>query len=249
MQVDGLAIVLRPRPRAEAADLGAALVRRHARSVWGTFLPLYLVLVALALGTVEIAGWLPGLLIFWLKPWLDRSLLFILSRAVFGQPTRWADLWARRGQVLGGQLLRTLLWRRFSPWRAFTQAIEQLEGQRGAARRKRRAQLLHARRGAAGAMQFVFANVEAALGLGLLSMLVWFAPEGSARDAMNWILESSGTAESLLAAAAYVLVVGVLEPFYVAAGFTMYLNRRVELEAWDIEQEFRHAVARRAVEG
>jgi hypothetical protein len=31
----------------------------------------------------------------------------------------------------------------------------------------------------------------------------------------------------------------VLEPFYVAAGFAMYLNRRVELEAWDIEQEFR----------
>jgi hypothetical protein len=35
----------------------------------------------------------------------------------------------------------------------------------------------------------------------------------------------------------------VLEPFYVAAGFAMYLNRRVELEAWDIEQEFRLAFA------
>ena len=38
---------------------------------------------------------------------------------------------------------------------------------------------------------------------------------------------------------AYAIVVGVLEPFYVGAGFAMYLNRRVELEAWDIEQEFR----------
>ena len=35
-----------------------------------------------------------------------------------------------------------------------------------------------------------------------------------------------------------------MEPFYVAAGFAMYLNRRVELEAWDIEQEFRRAFAR-----
>ena len=34
-----------------------------------------------------------------------------------------------------------------------------------------------------------------------------------------------------------------LEPFYVAAGFAMYLNRRAELEAWDIEQEFRRAFA------
>jgi thiosulfate reductase cytochrome b subunit len=40
---------------------------------------------------------------------------------------------------------------------------------------------------------------------------------------------------------AYVAVVLFLEPFYVASGFAMYLNRRAELEAWDIEQELRHA--------
>jgi hypothetical protein len=42
------------------------------------------------------------------------------------------------------------------------------------------------------------------------------------------------------------VVVGALEPFYVAAGFCMYLNRRVELEAWDIEQAFRDAFAPKA---
>jgi hypothetical protein len=40
---------------------------------------------------------------------------------------------------------------------------------------------------------------------------------------------------------AYALVVLLLEPFYVAAGFAMYLNRRAQLEAWDIEQELRRA--------
>ena len=35
-----------------------------------------------------------------------------------------------------------------------------------------------------------------------------------------------------------------LEPFYVGAGFAIYLNRRAELEAWDIEQEFRRAFSR-----
>ena len=42
---------------------------------------------------------------------------------------------------------------------------------------------------------------------------------------------------------AYAIAVLFLEPFYVAAGFAMYLNRRAELEAWDIEQEFRRAFA------
>jgi hypothetical protein len=43
------------------------------------------------------------------------------------------------------------------------------------------------------------------------------------------------------AALAYAIVIAFLEPFYVAAGFAMYLNRRAELEAWDVEQELRRA--------
>ena len=52
------------------------------------------------------------------------------------------------------------------------------------------------------------------------------------------------SSRSLRFSIAYVLAVLFLEPFYVAAGFGMYLNRRAELEAWDIEQEFRRAFAR-----
>jgi len=243
MRVDGLAIALRPRPMAEAADLGAALVRQHASSVWRSFLPLYAVVVVLALCTAEFATWLPATLIFMLKPWLDRSLLFILSRAVFGQATRWADLWQQRRAVWGGQLLRSLLWRRLSPWRAYTQAVEQLEGQRGSARRKRREQMLRGRRGAAAGLQFVFANVEMALYLAVLSIALWFAPEGSLKNVFGWLGDSDSVLSSVLVATAYATVVGLLEPFYVGAGFAMYLNRRVELEAWDIEQEFRRDFA------
>ncbi|MEJ8845762.1 hypothetical protein [Variovorax rhizosphaerae] len=242
MRVDGLAIALRPRTMAEAADLGAALVRQHASSVWRSFLPLYAVVVLLALCTAEFATWLPATLIFMLKPWLDRSLLFILSRAVFGQATRWADLWDQRRTVWGGQLLRSLFWRRLSPWRSYTQAIEQLEGQRGGARRKRRDQMLRGRRGAATGLQFAFANAEMALYMAVLSIALWFAPEGSLRSVFGWIVDDS-VLSSVLVASAYATVVGLLEPFYVGAGFAMYLNRRVELEAWDIEQEFRRDFA------
>ena len=44
--------------------------------------------------------------------------------------------------------------------------------------------------------------------------------------------------------ACFAIAVAIVEPFFVGAGFAMYLNRRVELEAWDIEQEFRLAFAR-----
>lgn len=240
MRVEGLTLALRPRPMAEAADLGAVLVRTHARSVWGSYLPAFAAVVVLALATVEIAGWLPSLLIFCLKPWLDRVLLFSLSRAVFGQPTRWADVWAARSQVLWGQLLETLTLRRLSPWRSFTLPIAQLEGQRGKPRRARRTQLLRGKRPAAAGMHLAFSNVEMALYLGAFAVGLWFAPQGTGRGLFWWLLEESAGA-SVLTTLMYAGAVLAVEPFYVAAGFAMYLNRRVELEAWDIEQEFRRA--------
>lgn len=226
---------------AEAADLGALLVRTHARSVWFTFAPVLGAALLFALATVDIAPWLPTFVLFWLKPWLDRSLLFILSRAVFGQETRFADLWQQRRPVWGAQWFETLTLRRLSPWRSFTQAVMQLEGQRGKERRKRRAQLLRGKRGSAAGMHFAFANTEFALFAGLASMVIWFAPEGMRKDVFEWLAETPSASGHMLSATLYAGVVLLLEPFYVAAGFAMYLNRRVELEAWDIEQEFRHA--------
>jgi hypothetical protein len=245
MRVDAIAVELRPRPMWEAADLGVRLVQAHAGSVWRTWAPVYLVFAALALATVEISPWLPSLLIFWFKPWMDRSILFVLSRAVFGQSTGFADLWAAKGSVWGGQFFTTLLWRRLSPWRAFTQPIYQLEGQRGKARRQRRTQLLRQQRGAAGGMHFAFANIEASLTFGTLALALWFAPEQLRGDIFTWLTgrgdAGSDTLASFCTASVYAAIVLLLEPFYVAAGFAMYLNRRVQLEAWDIEQEFRRA--------
>jgi len=242
VQIDALAVRLRPRPMAEAADLGVLLVRRHLRSIVRTWGPLYLVFALLALAAVELGGWVPGTLIFCAKPWLDRTLMFVLSRAIFGEDTRWADLWAQRSTVWWRDLLSTLTVARLSPWRSYTQAIGQLEGQRGKARRSRRDQLLRGKRGAAGGMHFVFANAEMVLCLGLLALAFWFAPEGTRSGVWEWARGDSLT-NQVAVNALYALVVLVLEPFYVAAGFAMYLNRRVELEAWDVEQEFRRAFA------
>lgn len=242
MRIDALAIELRPRPMHEAADLGVRMVQAHRASVWRTFAPLYLVVVLLALSTIEIAPWLPGTLLFCLKPWLDRSLLFVMSRAVFGQPTRFADLWQARASVWWSRLGRTLTLSRLSPWRAYTLPVYQLEGQSGSASRERRNQLLNLQRGRAMAMQFVFGNVEMILVVGIFALTAWLAPDEFRGGLFDWLFKSSDKpSQSLVTFAAYALVVFALEPFFVAAGFAMYLNRRVELEAWDIEQEFRRA--------
>ncbi len=245
MRVEGLAIALRPRSASEACDLGVALVRGHAASVWRCYTPVLLAVAVLALCTVDVYGWLPILILFWLKPWLDRSLLFVMSRAAFGQSTTWRDLWRERRQVWGGQLLRTLLWRRFSPWRAYTQPVEQLEGQRGADRRRRVSLLLTGQRGSATVLQMAYAQAELVLYYGLLALLWWFAPENRSTELWQWVMQDEASGGTLgfdqLFVGVSVAVLLFLEPFYVASGFAMYLNRRVALEAWDVEQEFRRA--------
>jgi hypothetical protein len=82
-----------------------------------------------------------------------------------------------------------------------------------------------------------------ALTLALISLVFWLAPAGKA-PGMSEMLSAEVPGFLLLAVpVAYATAVVFLEPFYVAAGFAMYLNRRAELEAWDIEQEFRRAFA------
>lgn len=240
MQVDALALSLRRRPMAEAADLGALLVRRAARSVWRSFVPAWAAVVAAGFALFEVAPWAPYLVLFLCKPWLDRVLLFVLSRAAFAQATTWADVWAHRGPVLGRGLLRTFFAERLSPWRSFTRPVAQLESQTGGAGRKRRLLLLRGHRGSAIGMQFVFANVETAAMAAVLAAALWLAPKGTVPSIMTW-LGDAGPGYWACFDTTYALVVLALEPFYVGAGFAMYLNRRVELEAWDLEQEFRLA--------
>lgn len=243
MKVEAIALHLRPRSMSEATDLGVRLVQAHARSVWACYAPVWAVVTLLALAFGSLQVWLPALILFALKPWLDRTLVYTLSRAVFGTSTRLADVWLAQREVWWRQLAQTLTLRRLSPWRSYTQPALQLEGQRGAAWRARRRQLLRGHQGAALAMHGAFAQLEALLLMGVIVLVVWFTPEPSHRGLFDTLFRSEADLGLWITTIAYAGIVLLVEPFYVGAGFAMYLNRRVELEAWDIEQEFRLAFA------
>jgi hypothetical protein len=241
MQLEALALRMRPRAPLEAADLGVRLCQSAARSVYACYAVVYVPIAALALASFEIATWLPALLIFWAKPWLDRTILFVLSRAAFGQATTVRQLLKARGEVWRHQALLTWTWRRLSPWRSFTQPVYQLEGLPFGKLRARVKQLRRRKLGAALLMTSAFAIAEACLAFTALSLLVWFAPSASAPSLTALVFDPASRYFEAAYALAYAAVVAFLEPFYVAAGFAMYLNRRADLEAWDVEQELRRA--------
>jgi hypothetical protein len=244
VQVDALAVHLRPRSAMEAADLGVRLCQSAARSVYACHLVVALPVVALALASIEMGTTLPTLLIWWSKPWLDRTSLFVLSRAAFGVSTRPIDVWQAQRQVWWSQFLYTWTLRRLSPWRSLTQPVYQLEGLSLADIRRRVPQIRRRQVGSGLLITGAFTAAETALTLSLFSLVFWLAPPERAPNLVDVLAGDLSGVLSLTSAAAYAGAVLFLEPFYVAAGFAMYLNRRAELEGWDIEQEFRRAFAR-----
>jgi hypothetical protein len=242
MQIDAIALRLRPRSAWEGCDLGVRLLHFRMRSVYACYLVVAVPTFLLCLATYPLEPWLPALSVWLAKPWLDHAILFALSRALFGEPTELSDLWAARGRILRPNLLALLLLRS-SASRSFKLPIMQLEGLEGRAQRDRIRQLTLRHRGVARAMMLAFVNAELALCSSVLILRVMLAPHIFGLQG-GWLAGLATAQAGLISSIAYALAVAFLEPFYVAAGFGLYLNRRVELEAWDIEQEFRRAFAR-----
>lgn len=244
MQIDALSLRLRPRTPFEAADLGVRLCQQSAGSVFRCYAAVALPLFAIALGLLELSPSLPALAVWWLKPWLDRTVLFVLSRAAFGQSTTVADVWRAKRTIWGQRLWFSLTVRRLSLWRPLTEAVYQLEGlplTRSAARVR---QVRHRHAWSALMMTQTFVVSEAAITFSVLSLAFWLAP-GNEIPGLSVMI--AGEMPPLIAIGvplSYMAAVFFVEPFYVACGFAMYLNRRAELEAWDIEQELRRAFSR-----
>lgn len=243
MRADATTVRLRPRPMFEAMDLGVRLVQAHAGTLLRTAMPAFVLLALLALALQSLAWWAPWLVLWWARPWLDRGVLHVLARGLFGQATPARTFWSASGPLTWRSLPASLLQRRLSPWYAFTQPVVQLEGLRGAALRARKAQVRRGHRGTAVLMGGAFWLLEAALAIGLPAALLWLVPGGDLSQFWIWSGEPDTDLSNLVFAVTSALAMLLVEPFYVGAGFGMYLNRRVQLEAWDVEQAMRHAFA------
>ena len=243
MLVDALAVRLRPRTPNEAIDLGVRLCQSAAPAVYRCYVVAFLPVIALALASTELIGWAATVVIWWFKPWLDRTILFVLARAAFGQPTSVGDLWRSQWRVWWQPILFTLTVRRLSFWRSLTEPVYLLEDGPAIGSSARIVQIRSRVYGAAFMMTQAFVAAEVAMFAALFSLFWWFAPTGMQMDLSVLFADDIPALLGAVYFTAYAIAVFVIEPFYVAAGFALYLNRRAELEAWDIEQELKRAFA------
>jgi hypothetical protein len=249
VQPANIAVALRRRTPYEAIDLGLSMLQQWRRAV---YVPHLLVGGTLAAAAIAVAWmldrpWLAILLIWWLKPVYDRVVLHVLSRAVFGEQQGTRAVLADWREWLGTGLFMALTFGRFDLARSFNLPVRQLEGQSGRAGRERRGVLGRRARGNAVWLTAVCSMFEWVL-YTMLGGLAQLALPAKATEGSTTLFEALAGGEfwTYGGALGYAAAVLLLEPFYVGAGFGLYLNRRTLLEGWDIEVALRRLAERHA---
>ncbi len=250
MKLENVTAKIRPRARWESIDLGCAMTRRNFGTIMAswmvTVLPFWVGFIILT-GTFMSPGWHLFSSVIWCWGTLsitDRVPLLILSRNLFGEKITvwevtklwWTKLWYKQ--------FIDRFFARFSTNRGLSLPVSELEGLKGASY-KMRVNLL-ARNGGDGATQ------AAMVGLLLVFLMICscymflmmiYQLYGES-DVMTLMFEDLGKHSGDYQGywqffLFYLLVLSVLEPFFVGAGFAMYVNSRTVTEGWDIELSFK----------
>ncbi len=258
MRLEDLALNLRPRSHWEAMDLGFALARAHGKPLFISYGLALLPFLVLSAVVATVFPFLAPAALWWFKPVWERVALHVLSQTAFGVVPTWgATLRGLRQIPRTGLLSQLLPWRRIFDWgRSFHSPVFQLETQKGKAARARFAALDKRIGGNATWLTFAFAHFSLVIWAGLVGLVFLLLPQDlQPGNWLNWIGDQGGAEEVAQQAwlnAAQAILAGVvmmlLEPFYVAAGFALYLTRRTQLEGWDVELAFKRMNARLAAQ-
>jgi hypothetical protein len=223
------------------------MVHQHWKALYGIWFGLTLPLFLLALWLFNNHLFWVLFVFWWLRPTFEAALLNYLSRALFGDFPSLSSSFRTFGQYAFKQWLANHLWRRLSITRSMDMPVSQLEGLSGDVR-SRRIQSLHIfNSGAASWLTISFLFLHVLFYINLIALILWMTPEVYldvfiGQFSLLWD-ESPGIIQSIQALAIYA-VMSFFSPFYIAAGFALYINQRTILEAWDIELTFKQLAAR-----
>lgn len=242
MDLAKIAVRLRPRNPWEAIDLGFGLARQWFLPLWILWmisaLPVMLLLVVL-----PVPLWLAGLMFWWFKPLYEPPLLYWMGRRLFDERPSWRELRQQWQRVVLPQLFANLTWRRLAPARSFTMPVAVLEGLKGKPRTQR-INVLSRKAHAASWLTIIGIHFEVVLEFGFIFLVAMLIPEELLWNDLQGYLFEPDIISEWVQHISGLLAMSLIAPFYVAGGFALYLNRRSELEAWDLELGLRHMAQR-----
>lgn len=247
MNLERLRIAIRPRRDWEAVDLGL----RMAQQWWWPMLRVWLIITSpwlvAACVTPPEHQWLVSLSLWWCKPLFERPLLMILSQGVFGVDLTTREVLRATPRLFFTQLVSSLTWRRFSFTRSMDLPVIQLENLRGWERRERLNVLHRVDSGPASWLTIIGVHVESFVMLACVALLAILIPAEVSAGMWNLNFWGDSRAGGVLLILFAYLAMALVGPLFVACGFSLYLNRRVKLEGWDLEIAFKRMAQKRSL--
>ena len=244
MELDKIAVTVRPRTPWEAIDLGFTMARAWFFPLWIIWLTVALPLYFLAALIFSDQPFWAIMIIWWFKPMYEPLLLFWMSRALFGDKVSVSSVLRQGFSIVWPQLISNLTWRRLNPSRSFNMPVSVLEKLKGKARRNR-IKILGKGQQAGTWLTIVGVHFEVILEVACMLLIIIMLPEELRWLDLDNFLFNPGILGQWLQHIGNILAMSLIAPFYVAAGFGLYLTRRTELEAWDIEIAFRRLMGRK----
>ncbi len=244
MDINKLSFVARKRTPWEVFDFCQLMVKSHFLSMFKIAALLYIPIALLSWQLFSITS--AGYIIWWLKPLLERPLLDYLAKQSFAQPTTaWQCIKSIKNLRLV-DIFAMLTYRRFSPNRAYLAPVEQLEKLQGNAGKKRKSILLNRNNHKQSFWIIFCVHIEMLLVFLFMAISYSFIPQGIDIDLQLDNLNAMIEGIEYLYFIAYLLAITLIAPYFVTGGFLMYLNSRINLEAWDIELAFKKIASKTA---
>ena len=237
------AVLFRRRSGWEAADMGVLLWRTNCFPILVFMgIPLIILFTIIQITIRLETTWvfqITVLIIWWIKPLMDRFCLHVVSIRFFEPHASFRRLFRGLGKTLRTGLAEDLLWRRLSPFRSACMPLRVLE-RLNRKNYKRRKQLL-TRNGLGFGLPLTLICIGMVITLNM-GELVFFNSifnmiKGENTNFLDFFIEENNFVSSL-----YFLNEILIETFYIAMGFSLYINSRVETEGWDIELLFKTCV-------
>lgn len=250
--IENLSVLPRPRNAWQSIDAGFSLARAHYINLvilWlGFALPIFVIcsIIQSVFGTTT--AWSIMLMIWWwFKPLYELPQMMYLSRALFSEKVTLIDAWKMALENFGLLFKTYLTFARLSSARSLTYPVVFLER---LPRKKRRARIntltmvptrhyllmlacLHIEYFLSYSIVIIFVTVFIPEMIDFQLLVDMFLIADSS-ETPSWYWPITG---------AFIIAGALVAPFYVAGGFLVYINRRMHLEAWDIEHRFRRIVA------
>ncbi len=244
MNLDNIRVEIRPRSAFEAIDLGFAMARHWFVPLWLIYIVVVLPPALMAILFSDTHLYIFFIVIWWLKPVYERPLVFWLGRAFFDEKISLKEIFKQYFKIIQPRLIPDLTYLRFSPNRSFFMPVAILENLKGKAY-SNRGKVLGYNQSEGIGLTFICVVFTMILFFSIMLTIFFVLPEELRWTNLYDFIFGTGTFEAALGHLISIAAMSIIAPFYVAAGFCLYINRRTELEAWDIEINFKRLVAGR----